>query len=1351
MGCCLPLLFTQPLKSLTTKDGLSQGMIFDILKDSNGFMWFATKNGLNRYDGYTFRIFSHNPFNPLSISGDEITCLFEDSQNRFWVGTMGNGLNLFDRQREVFTKVEAQEASVFQLSIANIHSIDEDQQGRLWVGTSEGVFAITPRVENRSGQLSFHIDNKPIEAADIAGMLEVLCASSGTIYLSTALEGFFRYSEKEDRFVLIQGNAGEGLTSRGLFEYPNGNIWISQNDQLCLYQKEQKLRCIEKERHDTLSIIKDFALQEKTSRLWLVRGIYFPIHSIDPTLPIEEVSFSEEIDILESGYETKLFFDDNQTLWIGTNGYGIWKKSMAPRAFEHLCPGETVTFINQIGTQLFVGNQKMQVVDVSTDSAHLFSEQLLPKATLRGIYQAKDSTIWAISQPFKDGPKVIRLFRLNASLAIEAAYEVENVNPSYGKVQEDAQGNLWFPGDLVDFVKFDIQSGIATPFHIDSLGAFPEFNKNYFCFYKDQNGVFWKGSSSGLLRLELDKNGTPESVQVFQNMPDHRQSLSHNAVAACLDDPLQPDTYMWVGTKGGGLNKMHKKTGTFEHITTADGLPDNVVYGILTDEEQNLWLSTNRGLSHFNPEEGRFRNYRVEDGLQGDEFNTGGFYKGPDGRLYFGGINGLTAFYPKDIQPNQYKPPVYITSLKIHNKEWRVNSAEQEAENPLEQAIPYTETLDLAWQQNHITLEFAALDYTIPEKNLYQYRMRNVDKDWVNAGNQHSVTYANLNPGTYLFEVKGSNSNGIWNEQPRRLTIVIHPPWWRSTWAYLFYFLAIVGAIISLYRFQSRRIRLQRQLAYEQHEAERLAQMDRLKTNFFSNVTHEFRTPLTLIQEPLRQVIQEDLPAKGMEQAKQKLWLVQKSGQRLLELVNQLLDLVKLEDGNLKVDRRRSNIMEMILPIYQSFLPLAEKKSVELKLETASELPPCFIDKNKIEKVVANLLSNALKFTKGGRCTLAVSIEEKKGEDLLKIEVSDNGIGIPESEQHKVFDRFYQVDDSSTRAGEGTGIGLALTKELVELMGGQITLKSTSGQGTVFTVRLPLLTMEKSGNFTPAPADQYAQNAAIKEPYATSALAPSLAKGYLEAEQNGKLLLLLVEDNVELRHFIKQSLEPLFQIVEASNGQEGIQKGLELSPDLIISDLMMPQKDGFELTDRLKKDERTSHIPIILLTAKSNVESQLMGIKRGADIYLTKPFNFNILAAHIDNLIATRMQLQQKYLRQQTKPMGQRIQHFDQPENHFLQKLLRFVETQLDNPDLSAEELAQHMLMSRSQLHRKLKALTHQSTTEFVRNYRLDRAMQMLKNEESSISKIAYQVGFNNPKYFSTRFKEKFGKRPSDA
>jgi len=1363
----LPFLAKTQIKNLppiTTEDGLSQGMIYDVLKDKEGFLWFGTKNGLNRYDGYNFKVFTNNPFDTLSISGDEVVDLFEDSKGHFWVGTASKGLNLFDKEANVFYPVKSSEKAINeQLKNALIQKITEHPNGSIWVCAHLNTYEIKAVNFSENGSPTFEIeaDKNTFETEN-----STIKISADEIVWLVGRDKTYYWEERQKKWVLP-----EIINTKQAFLPQKEQLSFSRNDHFFVSDGKQLVQYYLPEFIPKF----DDTFGERTFRYRYIptldKYIFYAsfrpqIYLYNPNASTKEEQFQLFLILKENEYPTTIFLENETTLWIGTNGYGLRKISIEDRRFQHLAKEKSINCLSILPEKGVFAHTNLNLVqsDFDKDEFSIISEQNEFLQQTRTLLPTQNGNYWAIVRAFRID-ELNGLLLLDENLEQKAWFYTQEIQARYGLMQEDAAGNIWMPGRNHDFLIFHSKDRRFSNLDLTDVADIAKPHNFTQCLYKDSQGIFWKGVKNGLVKMVLDNSGQIQAVTFYQSNPQDLASLNNNSVSSCLDDPAEPDSYLWVGTKGGGLNKLNKKTGNFEHFTTKDGLADNVVYGILADDNNKLWLSTNRGLSQFNPVEKTFENYRAADGLQDDEFNTSSYAKNSaTGQLYFGGINGLTVFHPKNLLPDTTQVPVYLTNLKIHNEPVAVGKELKErGENPLKKSLIATKEIELDYHQNQLSFEFASLDYDIPEKNNYEYQLHPVDLGWVRADKNRLANYANLSPGDYTFKVKGTNSSGFWNETPATLDITIHPPWWATWWAYLFYFVATLVAVYQISQFQVRREKLKNELLFEQKEAERLTDLDRIKTNFFSNITHEFRTPLTLILEPLRQLMQEEvsLPIKS------KLTLAKNNSERLLKLVNQLLDVSKLEAQKMAVNYQKGNFLETIDPIFESFLPLAEKKKIELKLFTPKQLDNFYFDKNHIEKIITNLLSNAIKFTENGTVFLKVTKEINLLEDENKetpknliISVIDKGIGISEKEIPYVFDRFYQAGDGVAKTKKGTGIGLALTKELTELMEGEISVKSTVGKGTTFMVKLPMrVESEELGVRSDESANHIESSVLISQSLnSESKQIPEINQkipaphSSLITQNSSLKKVLLIEDNDELlRHFIKQSINENYEIIEAADGAEGIEKAQEIIPDLIISDLMMPKKNGFEVVKDLKNDVRTSHVPIILLTAKSAMESKLEGLRGGADEYLTKPFNTEELLVRMTNLMEIREVLKAKFQNPDgLQKMLKKREGMEPIEVDFVNKLNAFIEENLSNTGFSVELLAAHAGMSRSQLFRKLKGILSQTPNEYIRNYRLDFAKGLLQAGGKKVGEVATEVGFSDEKYFSKRFKMRFGKLPSE-
>jgi signal transduction histidine kinase/DNA-binding response OmpR family regulator len=760
-----------------------------------------------------------------------------------------------------------------------------------------------------------------------------------------------------------------------------------------------------------------------------------------------------------------------------------------------------------------------------------------------------------------------------------------------------------------------------------------------------------------------------------------------------------------------------------------DGLPNEVVYGILPDDSGKLWLSTNKGLSRFNPQSRTFRNFDVKDGLQSNEFNTGAYFRSESGELFFGGIQGLNYFFPEDITDNPNKPPVVLTGIKLGNRPIS-NKTDPDL---LSVSVTAVEQITFSYLDDVITFEFAALDYSAPEKNQYAYKLDGFNDDWIHSGHLSTATYTNLPHGTYTFRVKGSNNDGIWNEDGLALTVVVTPPWWHTIWAYGLYVILFLSVLYWLRRYELNRYNLKNQLKIQKVQSDSLRNINELKSHFFANISHEFRTPLTMIIGQTETL----LHAEDDKRKADRLISVNNNADRLLTLVNQLLDLSKLEAGKLELNPSHQNIVPFLKNLLFSFESLAESNQIQLNFYSSRAVIPLNFDAEKMEQIFANLLSNALKFSEsGGRIDVVIVAEVP---DRIEIRIKDTGIGIPKDQLPFIFDRFYQVDQSGTRRHEGTGIGLSLVRELVELHQGSIRVTSEEGLGTEFILQFPFeeVTIERS-------EDDVEINTASGSDVETGRQSPPDLE-YMLSEHDE--LVLIVEDNAEVRSFIREQFASEYTVLEAANGLEGIKMSAATIPDLIITDLMMPELDGYQFCAKIRNDEKTSHIPIVMLTAKSGLDSKIEGLESGIDAYLTKPYHIRELRTVVKNLIEQRKNLKKQFSSATYfKPSAIASSSVDQS---FLMKAIEIVTQHIHEEDYLVENLALDLNMSVSQLNRKLKAMVDQPAGTFIRSIRLQRSAELLNQTDKTISEICFEVGFNDQAYFSRAFKKQYGKSPS--
>lgn len=1321
---------TSKLDELTIEDGLTQGMIHDILQDSLGFMWFATKDGLNRYDGYGFELYSHFPADSFSLSGHIVNVLFEDTYGRIWAGTHNNGLNIFDRKTERFYKLDDNDSPEVGLNSDRIFSIEQERDSIFWIGTGSGLcrltvppgeqlWANTGRVNLNHRVRSFAIE--PIPNPNLNSVATCLSTVSDTLYFAISNRLFrlnlHQYHSWEEISEKIKAHTIEipfGFRSMEMTE--DGYLILPTNQEVKIYHKGKSWDIDLP--LQLQGFVPDVAIN-KEGTIWGVSAGLYKIHPKRPKGQQLEIVFTTK----PAYYTPTVCIDHTGLVWLGTNGYGIRKFNPASARFNHFMPGTSTRqlYTDQKGRCWVWVAVSLKVLNPETGRYELPSTfpSWIEKATW--VINPEPDIFW-FHYPIIE--KQTALVRVNERTGEVIAYPYScKPNPD-SPLFLDRDGNIWFSSRDGQLVVFDTKTGT---YHYQSMSDwFAERQENTaVTVFQAEPGseTVWAGTQYGLLRLNRNEDNS-FNHKVYDFDINEPGSISENYILSICNRPGEPDK-LWIGTKGGGLNHFDTQTGLFRSVTTKDGLPNNVAYGLLPDEEGFLWVTTNRGLSKYHPDRGTFKNYTFADGLQSNEFNTSSYHKAEDGRFLIGGVNGVHVFHPKNIPVSSLPPKVYLTGLNINNEPW------QNTENPQSlRPIELVENMELKHYQDQLFFKFSALDYAAPQNNRYRYQMIGLDDAPVYAGTRREVAYANLAPGHYTFKVWGANNEDIWSSAPAVLGIVIHPPWWATYWAYLIYILLFFTLVYSAYRFQVNRDRLKTQLAYEKREAVRLAALDRMKSNFFSNITHEFRTPLTLILEPARRLGQQLQHKNSQKWAE----LIINNSERMLNLVNQLLDINRLEEGLMPVKHQQADLNHLLSSVLKGYEGAAQDKDIRLELEIhgRSHLKWVETDPEKVRKIIHNLLSNAFKFTpNGGQIT--VSANGLADSRKIEISVEDTGPGIAPEHQSQIFDRFYQVDDSSTRSAGGTGIGLALCRELARKLEGEITVSSAPGAGSCFTLKLPLC---------PAAAEETANSSNLASEKISTAAAEHTPA------QHGTTIL-IVEDNADLRDFLCSILEGNFELTTAQDGIEGLQIATETLPDIIISDVMMPRLDGYDMTVQLKDDFRTSHIPVILLTAKSALESRLTGLKTGADAYLSKPFYAEELIAQIGNLLEQRNRLQHYFQGQENQ--GMHAPTLPDLEHEFLQKAFAVIEDHMPDEQFSIEQLSSALLLSRSQLHRKLKALTGQTASEFLRNYRLKKALDLLRQPDLSVSEVSLKVGFSSPQYFSTKFKEKYGYSPSEA
>ncbi|GJM33564.1 MAG: hybrid sensor histidine kinase/response regulator [Saprospiraceae bacterium] len=1359
------------LERIPPELGLSQNNIKCLMQDRKGFLWVGTQDGLNRFDGYQFKVFRNDPFDSKSLSDNRIEAVLQDRVGRIWVATE-YGLNLFDAEQEIFYRILPDSTRSDWLSNPITTSIMEDRNGSIWLSTVNGLNKLVLPAQSRnldSLQITSFMHD-PDNKNSVGGTLmeNLVQDEQGTYWLQLSDRRFqrFVFDEKSNTYIFSREvddfpdshwkkqieNGQKVLLGKGR----NGKIWMGVGTGLVCWDSRKKAfnyYSFKKsdQQIDSINWINyGDLLEDKDGKIWVSH--YGGLIAFNTRTGFFE-NYNPESTSLDHAFYYgvgPMLEDKGDILWFGTRGKGLFKydpntqrfsKVGAKRNEKSLWQGNSLRSIYKTRDgNLWIGPTDKGLFVVDRQSGLKRAVTPVPAGEnnygiIYSMLQDRSGALWLATEEF--GLLKFSKWQNNGKVNIEGNYHPMPdsealMDAVVCDVIEDRNGKIWIvTGTHLCSFDQDTEQFTRYPFPQHDLKLLYQIKFPLPSICLDQQGTFWIGTQQGILKFDPKRH----SFKLFQSDSKNPHSLSNDLVQDIVEDPKNPDRFLWIGTTGGGLNRFDIQQETFTYFSEKDGLPDMVVYAILPDQEGNLWLSTNKGLSLFNPENQSFRNFDEGDGLQDIEFNSRAHHKSEDGELFFGGISGFNAFYPQDVLYSNLNPPaIVITDLKISNKSVR----KKEGHPALKKAIEYADEVVLSYQDKTFSFEFAVLNYTASSKNSYAYKMYGFDEDWQQAGTNRSATYTNLDPGEYTFQVKGANSDGIWNEEGIAIKVFILPPWWRTTWAYALY-LGLAFLLIYLFRRNERRQqKLKYNLNLEKIEAEKLKEIDQLKSRFYTNITHEFRTPLTVILG-----IADQLGGNSKLTLKESAQLIRRNGKNLLGLINQLLALSKLESNSIKLNLQQADIVPFLRYVTESFQTYANSKNLQLRFFTLKEKLVMDYDPAQLRQILTNLLSNAFKFTPSEG---VIEVRLTQHEDNCQIAVRDTGIGIAAENLPFIFDRFYQTaspnSGANTREGEGSGIGLAHTQELVKLMKGKIEVESILEQGTKITVSLPIC------NDAPLWSTSFEEFQPANTPMEHFPLVMDeghLAKKKKPLSKNEERpILLIIEDNADVVTYLKTCLQGLYQIEVAYNGSIGTEKALASIPDLIISDVMMPGKDGFEVCDTLKKDERTSHIPIILLTAKADAASKLEGLKSGADAYLAKPFDREELLVRLEKLIELRKRIKARFANILTDDKN------DFPlEDSFLSKVKNIVAENSADEDFDLMQLCRAIGMSRSQLFRKMKALIGESPSHFIRSYRLQQGRKLLENTNLTISEITFRVGFKDATHFSKAFQEEFGITPS--
>lgn len=1320
-------------KNLSVQNGLSQNTVNAILQDKQGFMWFGTKDGLNRYDGLSFRKFKHDSRSERSIGNNFITALYEDAKGNIWIGT-DVGLYIYypeldtfrhftelstentriehtvtaisgDNQNCVWLAVESQGLFCYHLDSGqllnytlknfpfistNVQSFVFDNSGTLWIGCyGDGLFYSKDRLKTLHPYLS-PVDKKETYANDV--VINLAKGAYNCLYVGSLKNGVKELNLTSNKLhdLLSVDESGEAVFCRKLLVASDNELWIGAESGLYIYNlRLSKYVHLRSSINDPYSL-SDNAIyslcKDREGGIWI--GSYFGGVNYYPRFyTYFEKYYPKNTNNGLQGKRVREFCQDNQgILWIGTEDGGLNRFNPETKTFSFFTPSNAFTNVHglcMVGDNLWVGTfaKGVKVVDTRT-------------GTIVKSYQKTDS------------PRSL-------------------IDNSIFSICKTTTGDI-FLGTLFGLLQYNKQT--------DDFDRIPELNGKFVYDIKEDSG--------GNLWLATYANGAwcyNVSEKKWKNyLHDDKdpKSLPYDKVLSIFEDSHRR---IWLTTQGGGFCLFHPDTETFTCYNSSDGLPNDVVYQIVEDKEGLLWLTTNNGLVCFHPATKEMKVYTTANGLLGDQFNYRSSFESEDGMIYLGSIDGFIAFDPKSFSENKWLPSVVITDFLLFGKEVHVG----EPGSPLKKSITHSDQLILCSGQNSFSFRVAALDFQAPKMNRVMYKLEGFDGDWLPLGESPIVTYSNLRYGDYVFRVKVSNSDGVWNNDEVSLEVHILPPFYLSVWAYCIYVLLIIGCSVYTVLYFKRRSNSKHRRQMEKFEQEKEREVYHAKIDFFTNVAHEIRTPLTLIKGPLENII---LKKQVDAETREDLNVMKQNTERLLNLTNQLLDFRKTESQGFRLNFAKCNVTEVLKETHMRFTSLAKQKGLEFTLQVPETEFYAHVNREAFTKIISNLLNNAVKYAEH-YIHISLELPETEESNVFRIRTVNDGVIIPDEMKEEIFKPFVRFNEKEDgKVTTGTGIGLALSRSLAELHQGTLVMGDGEKSNT-FCLTLPVV-QDMTITLTPEAETEVAVDMVVRMETAVGMeRMPETSSSSVEKADN-RPTVLVVEDNPDMLAFVVRQLSKVYMVLTATNGAEALQVLDGNYVNLVISDVVMPVMDGFELCKTIKSDLNYSHIPVILLTAKTNIQSKIEGLELGADAYIEKPFSVEYLQACASNLIQNREKLRRTFA--QSPFVAANTMALTKADEEFIKKLNEVIQVNITNPEFSMDDMADSLNMSRSNFYRKIKGVLDLSPNEYLRLERLKMAAQLLREGENRINEISYMVGFNSPSYFSKCFQKQFGVLPKD-
>lgn len=1325
------------LKNFSTFNGLSQSSVIAIHQDTFGQMWFGTRDGLNKYDGTNFTVFRNNPSDSLSISNNDILSIEEDAKGNIWVGTY-NGLNCFNPISNTFKQY---------FHANNKHTINNNTiwcvkeiENEIWVGTSNGLSIIN---KDKNKVLNVLSSSSVENSLTDNYVLSILHLKNGNIFIGTAKGICKLIDRKNDKFNFQQialNNTTESFFVQDIVEDVKGNLWVGTKSNGLLYYNTTLNKFT-----SYLTKIKDVDVRsltiDKNGTLWV--GTYSGVCTIDKSGTVQTVTSKhhESLDLVKI---KSIFTDKKGSVWIGTyyKGVNFWDISNVNFSNINEDSGEmalgfdVISSIEKEGENIYFGTEGGGITIINTknnNASYINTDNAtgLTSDNVKSLCLTNNELLWIGT--FTGGISVynIKTQKFENHRISKTLQELLKQAGVYS-IKKGENNYLWLGTFGKGLIKYNTKSKLFEEVGIQNNSDNTLSNKRVRTILIDKNNNIWVGTQSGLNLLKVSKSNK-NNYNLIHFFFD-KEVVSGDDIFSVFEDSKGK---IWVGTKAKGVFLFNGKS--FDKVNINDENSNIIsIHAIEEDSENNFWLSSNQGIIQYNPSTKKTIIYDQKDGLASNEFNDNASLKAANDRFYFGGPAGFSFFDAKKIAVNTYSPQVLLTNFFVKNELVNVS----DSQNILNKTINYTKSLILSYDKANFSINFSIPNFVNSNNNQYAYRLVGLQNEWVTTTNTEA-NYTIQNAGTYIFEVKGANNDGIWNSIPTTLKIIVKPAPWKSGWAFALYTLLILLSLYGLAWIMKSKAKLKHELELEHIETKRSEEINNSKLQFFTNISHEFRTPLTLILGPLQQILSN---YNGSNSMHKKLLVIEGSANHLLQLINRLMDFRKLENNQYTLETAEGNIVKFLHEIFLSFSEFAKDSGYTYTFNSTDDEILVYYDRYKLERVFYNLISNAFRYTPEGGI---INFNVFKHNDEICIEVEDTGVGIADEYIDKIFDRFFEIaihNHPQKSYNKGTGIGLSIAKNIVKLHKGTINVKNKKTKGVIFKVTLPLGKEHLSEN-------EILNNFKISDDvtqYTSQLSVPEIVidgdVSDFEINQE-KFTILLVEDNKPLRSFMKNLLKKEYNILEAENGKIAMKKALKFVPDLIISDVIMPEMVGTELCAAIKENLKTSHIPVILLTSRTSLIYKVEGLESGADDYISKPFNLKEFKLRIKNLLDSTQRLKNKFSSQDTlTPSEITVSSLDE---ELLKKAFKIVENNISNELFDIPLFCEELGVSRTLLFTKIKAWTNFTPNEFIQEFRLKRAAQLLEQNKINVSQVCFKVGFKNPKYFSKCFQKKYGLTPT--